>query len=441
MLASPLLLGLVLLIDPWAKTVDFSGGVAVELRGGYAPLQSGGDPSPTARISIVPTATIQYGDRIRNRQLLFEYSPQMFMVMSQQYFAATTVRRPLFFHQVRGRYSGDFNTRWSWVGTAAGTIGESDYSLQASRLGTDGSGGGDGSQGTGDGDVVVDSEGNIQGSIPTAPILVTGGASAGVGFTGRLSPLHSLTIQPGVTIRRLIRTPVEDGGGTSYNQTSANLGISHGYTASAVDSIFTTFGGGYADFGDNGSQAFASTDVRWLRRLRPRLDNQLALGVFFTQQVRARATDSVEPTGLPVLPTVDYLLSGRVLQRSRLRIATTFNMGTQAYFDAVQGSVLPLVGGGFGVNFAMPPDVTAGVTASFYTPPTAPSEAEADNPAAGRTAIGFATPVTYQLSRSLSLEFGTIFTGRGPHLASAGSNPFPQFEFWTYVAFRSFFTT
>ena len=191
-----------------------------------------------------------------------------------------------------------------------------------------------------------------------------------------------------------------------------------------------------------GAQAYAAGSLAWLRRLRPWLDSQLTGGAFYTVQVVQPESGNAIPQGLPVIPTIDYLLAGRLLQRSALRISTNVNLGTRAYFDAVQGSVLPLAGGGVRMDFEHPPDLTVGFSASFYTPPTQPSSAEASNPATGRSSLSIRTPITYRISRSLSMEFGTIFTGRGPHLSLVDSSgPFPQKEFWVYVSFRAFYST
>ena len=93
MLLGPLAMGLVLMVDPWAKNVDFSGGAAFELRGGLAPPQPSQPSEPTLWLSVAPRAMVTYSDRIRGRQLSLEYSPQAFLRVSEGYYAATDVRR------------------------------------------------------------------------------------------------------------------------------------------------------------------------------------------------------------------------------------------------------------------------------------------------------------------------------------------------------------
>jgi hypothetical protein len=228
--------------------------------------------------------------------------------------------------------------------------------------------------------------------------------------------------------------------GLTFEQTSADLLLSHAWVASRVDTLTSGVVGGYADFGTRGAQAYASADVAWQRRLRPRLDSELSGGAFITVQARGSSGQ-----GVPALPLVQYLLAGRLLERARLRIVSDVNVGTRAYFDPVQGSVLPLGGGGFSLDFVVPPDLTAGLEASFYTPPlpaTAADEAEAANIASARTSLGVRTPVRYQLDRHREVEAGTILTARGPHLGVQGpAGRFPQTEFWVYVAFRISYTT
>lgn len=435
MITAPLahgLLGLLFAIDPRARHVDWSGGAAVELRGGGSPVFPGEPIEPALRITIAPTASMLYEDRVRGRQISLEYSPQIYTRISEDYYRLSTVRRPLTFHQLRARYAGDLDRRWSWSGAAGASIGELDYSLQATQLGA--------SPST---DAGAGTEGQ-QGALLDSPVILTGGFSGAVGLTGRLTPLHSITFQPSVTLQRLLSElppdPTTGAAGLTFQQTSADLSVSHGWVASRVDTLTSSLTGGYADFGVNGAQAYASLDAAWRRRLRPRLDSQLTGGAFFTVQLQGRSE-----RGVPALPLVDYQLVGRLLERSRLRIVGDVNVGTQAYFDPVQGSVLPLAGGGVSLDFVMPPDLTAGLEASFYTPPTAPDaadEAEAANAASARTTLTVRTPVTYQIDRHHAVEVGTMLTARGPHLGVEGpAGRFSQLEAWLYVTYRLSYTT
>lgn len=436
MIASPVLMGLVLLIDPSAKSVEWSGGVAVELRGGYAPPVANLQSEPALRITVAPTAVMLYRDRPRNRELWVEYTPSAYYRLSEQTLANSQLRRPLVFNQLRARYLGDFNRRVSWSSVVGGSIGELDYSLQAAQLGTNPTVGADGST-----DNPVD--GGSQGQLGDQLVIRTGDLSGAFGITVRPHPLHSVTVQPSVTVRQLLGSQ-PSGAGFNYDQKSGDLSLTYGYVASAVDRLAATVTGGYADFGPQGSQAYTAASVLWSRRLRPRLDSQLAAGGFFTQQVRLPdSAASSSGDGLPVLPTVDYYLSGSLLQRSALRIQANINAGNRAYFDAVEGGVRPLAGGGVGLDFIHPPDVTVGLAASYYTPSLPPTQNEIDNPSNGRTALSVRVPVTYQLTRNHSLEIGTIFTGRGAHLAliDEAGEAFSQTEFWVYVSFRTFYSS
>jgi hypothetical protein len=303
-----------------------------------------------------------------------------------------------------------------------------------------------------------------QGTLVGKPVIYTGGFSAGVGLTGRLTPLHSLSFGPTVTLQRRLDEPAPNQ--PSLDQTSVELVASHAWTVSRVDTIGTALAGGYADFGPiNGTQAFGSTDVSWRRRLRPRLDSQVLGGVFFTQQLEERDTadgtqgSAASAEAVPLMPIVNVGLSGRLLERSRVRLSSDVNVGSQAYFDPVQGSVLPLTGGGASFDVYLPPDLTVGLAATFYTPPTEPTAAErnsADDPATARTVLTVRTPVTYELDRNGSVELGTIVTARGPSLrtdiptardpmtmqpTAFGPWRFTQAEVWLYVSFRLRYTT
>lgn len=433
MLLSPLVMGLVLMVDPWAKNVDFSGGAAFELRGGVAPIQPSQPSVPALWLSLVPRATMTYQDRVRGREVSLEYSPQAYLRLSEGIFDLTTVRRPLLFNQVTLRYAEDINRRWSWQGTAGASIGEQDYSLQSGGLVQ-----GDGS----------DSQSDIQTTQPVLvdnPIIQTFGFSGGAAATVQLTPVHSLSFGPSVTVQRLL-SEVDSAVPLTFDQTSVDMVLTHSWFASRVDTLGTSVLGGYADFGEaNGTQAYASGTLRWRRRLRPRLDSDLSGGLFFTRQIEARAdTDaavSVESRAVPLLPTGGFALIGRVLERSRLRISTDINVGSQAYFDPVQGSVLPLVGGGAGVTVQLPPDLTVGATGTFYTPPTPLTEADAMlDPLGTRTTLGVRTPVSYTIDDHLAVEVGTIVNARGPHLSTEPWE-FSQTEFWVYVSFSVDYTT
>jgi hypothetical protein len=413
LLPGPLVMGLVLMVDPWAKNVDFSGGAAVELRGGVAPPQPSVASVPTLRLTLAPQGTMTYEDRVRGRQVSLDYAPQVVLSVFEGKKDLTSIPyRPLLFHRATLRYAGDLSRRVSWQGSAAGSIGQQDYSLQSGGL-VQGDGG------------IVDPTAPTQGSLLDDPIITTGGLSAAVGVTTRVTPLHALSVRPSVTVQRLLSDPPAAGAGVpSFDQTSGAVDVSHAWFASRVDTVATRISAGYADFGPiNGSQAFGSGDVVWSRRLRPRLDGQLLGGVFVTEQVRERSMESAaspsRPRSLPVMPIANLGLSGRVLERSRVRLTTAVNAGSQAYFDPVQGAVLPLTGGGASFDVQLPPDLTVGLQTTFYTPPTRPTDFEyrnAADPSTARTTLTVRTPVTYRIDRNLAVEVGTIVNARGPNV-------------------------
>lgn len=450
-------MGLLLMVDPWAKHVDFSGGAAFELRGGLAPPQPSLAAVPTLRLTIAPQGTITYRDRVRGRQVSLDYSPTAVLSVFEGKSQLSAVPyRPLQFHRATLRYAGDLSRRWSWSGSAGGSIGEQDYSLQSGGL----------VQGDGSSDPTAPT----QGTLVDQPIITTGGFSAGVGLTARVTPLHTLSVRPSVTVQRLLSDPPASGSGVvTFDQTSAALELSHAWFASRIDTVSSRISGGYADFGSNGSQAFGSGDLAWSRRLRPRLDGQLLGGVFVTQQLSTN-TNAAPPSAakrLPLMPIVNVGLSGRLLERSRVRLSTSINAGSQAYFDPVQGSVLPLAGGGASFNVSLPPDLGLGLSATFYTPPTSPTDFEyrnADDPSTARTTLTVRTPISYTIDRNSSLEVGTIINARGPNLRTGIPQVpstdtretldtidlddiefapwrFTQTEFWLYVSFRMSYTT
>lgn len=422
-------MGVVLMVDPWAKNVDFSGGAAFELRGGLAPPQPSEPVEPALWINVAPSAQVTYQDRVRGRQVSLTYSPQLYLRLSERIAELSQLPpgRPLQFHRATLRYAGELSQRWSWQGSAGGSIGEQDYSLQSGGLVQ-----GDGS------DPGTDIQ-TVQSGLVNDPIIRTAGFSGGVAATVQLTPLHSLSFGPAVTVQRLIGE-IETAEGQpppSFDQTSVEMSASHTWQGSRVDALATTVTGGYADFGPtNGTQAYLSGALAWRRRLRPRLDSELSAGVFYTQQLsqpdESSATQGQGSLAVPVMPIGNAAIIGRVLERARLRITTDINAGSQAYFDPVQGSVLPLAGGGVGVTFAFPPDLTAGVVATFYTPPTRPSEQErrlAGDPAAARTILSVRTPVTYIIDENAAIEVGTIVTARGPNLRSGIPDPDQEYSF------------
>lgn len=453
-------MGLVLMVDPRARNVEFSGGAAFELRGGLAPPAPSLPSVATLRLTIEPQGSMVYEDRVRGRQVSFVYAPQLVLSVFEGKRDVTPFPyRPLQFHRATLRYAGDLTRRWSWQGSAAGSVGEQDYSLQSGGLVQ--------------GDGTLDPTAPAQGALLDDPIITTGGFSASLGLTARLTPTHSLSIRPSVTVQRLLSDPPDAAGGIlSFDQTSGALELGHAWFASRVDTVGTRVSAGYADFGPvNGSQAFGSGDVTWSRRLRPRLDGQLLGGVFVTEQVRARELGAAQspsrPRTLPVMPIVNVGLSGRLLERSRVRLTTTVNVGSQAYFDPVQGAVLPLTGGGASFDVFMPPDLRVGLATTFYTPPTRPTDFElrnAGDPATARTALTVRTPVTYTIDRTMAVEVGTIVNARGPNvrtgiprvdripppetidaidLQDIEFEPwrFTQTEFWVYVSFSMLYGT
>jgi len=470
-LQSSLLAAQLLLIDPRAQNVDFSGGAAVEVRGGIAPPLPGEPSEPTLRLSLSPRAVMTYGSRARSRLFVLEYTPRVFVRLADSPLVSP---RPLLFNQLQARYAADLGPRLSWSGSLGASIGQQDYASQSSGLIQ-----GDGSQVDGGVDGAGSDVQTPQPALLDSPVIVTGGVAGGLGLVARLAPLHTLTVGPTVSVQRLLSSSGMIQGAT-FDQTSVDMTATYAWRPSRVDTVSAVASGGYVDFGTNGAQGFALGSLSWRRRLRPRLDGELVGGAFYTQQVvTPSSTATPIASAVPLMPVGNAILVGRVFERAHVRVVTDVNVGSQAYFDPVRGSVLPLSGGGVGTTVELPPDWTLGVTASFYTPPTRPSELEqrlAGDPASARTALSVRTPVTYAIDRTMSLEFGTITTARGPSVATQIPDPtqvysnvidamdmdtgqmhsietvpfdeiqfqpwrFTQTEFWVYVAFQFDYST
>ncbi|MBL4683512.1 MAG: hypothetical protein JKY37_02895, partial [Nannocystaceae bacterium] len=99
--------------------------------------------------------------------------------------------------------------------------------------------------------------------------------------------------------------------------------------------------------------------------------------------------------------------------------------------------------------FFFPPSWTAALEVNFFTVATASprdfsrsdvSGAPQDPAAQQETALSWRTPVSYNIRNRYGVEFGTIWSVRGPHLRAGGFR-FRQLESWLYVAFSFDYAT
>jgi hypothetical protein len=417
-----LLLSLVLLADPRAKTVDvFSGGV-VQVQGGRAPLSPGEAPVPSIASTITPMVRLAVRDRVRSGAFSLGYAPRVLVRWPN----IAGIRRPLLLHQFDTAYGARMTSRWDFAGRASASVGELDYT--AARL----------------------VFGDGQGALPQTELVQYLQTRAGMTFSGRLTRRH----QFGVSVDGGYGTPLGTQTSTSDDpamlvpslprSTSTSLAVLLGYRLTARDTLTTSLGGTFVDFDTRGSQTTQSLQTRWDRQLTRRLGSRVGGGVYSVQVLR-RPTTGLTPTDTaPVLPTANAGLDGRLVERARFRLSADVSASSQAYLDQITGEVLPQAGGTFGLTAYFPPRWTAAATASFYTLATLQPRDFGGTPidpnTSNETVVNARTPVSYRVDERLAFEFGTIVSARAPHVRTPGF-AFRQLETWLYFAVRFQVTT
>ncbi len=416
-----LLLTLVLFEDPGAKAVDVLGGGVVQVQAGRAPLRPDADPVGSVATTLTPNVELLYRDRARGGTFSLGYAPRVLYRWPN----IAGLRRPLLLHQATMTYGARVSRLWDFAGRASASVGEVDYTAAQTVFG------------------------DSQGTLPSLEVIQYLQTRAGVVFEGRLSRRQTL----GIIVDGGYAAPLGDDGvpddmatlvPTLPRSYLGTLGISHAYDLTPVDVLTSSIGGTFIDFDARGAQTTESASVRWNRRITSRLESRVGLGAYAVQVVREPTTGLQPSDSVPVLPTADAGLNGRLYQRARVRLTGDAGASLQAYFDQVTGEVLPRAGGALGLTAFFPPSWTAGASVNFYTLATAqPRDFEGlsvDPSLTGDTVVSARTPVSYRIDERFAVEFGTIVSARAPHVRTADF-AFRQLETWVYFAFRVQFST
>ncbi|MEM6989807.1 MAG: hypothetical protein AAF721_04905 [Myxococcota bacterium] len=417
-----LLLSLVLLADPRATAVDFSGGAAVEVRGGRAPLSAGLDPVPSLMTIVAPIGRIHISSRGHDGRAVVSYSPRVLYRVPN----LAGLNRPLLLHQTAIGYGRAISPRLRGGISATADVGEVDYTTAQNLFG------------------------NQQGELPSAELTSYATTNLTLNLGAALSPTQVLDIVPSFDFRTPYGDSVDNSGDPNALQTllprqiGAQLALAHTYRVTPVDSLLAGVSAQYVDFEDRGAFAVVTATYGWGRRITPRLGTVLRGGFFASQETRA--PEGVERTfqGSAIQPVLGAEIDGRLYNRSNLRITGTFGATSAGFLDSVSGDVIPRAGVTSSLAFFFPPRWTVGVNANFYTNATREPRASATPAMPGapidpstqqETVLSWRTPVSVALAENIGFEFGTIWSARGPHLR-AGSFRFRQLESWGYVAIQ-----
>jgi hypothetical protein len=416
-----LLLALMLLADPRARVVDVEGGAIAQVQAGRAPRTPGEEPVPSVATILTPNGRLLVRNRWNTSAFTLEYMPRLLFRWPN----LTGLRRPLLLNQVLVGWAVAMSQRWDMSVNGRADVGEIDYTASQIVFG------------------------DMQGALPEAEVIQFVQANGGVTFQGQLSQRHTLGIAPTVSYSAPLREQPDASDPnvaiTSILPTTLNtsLGLSHGYVATPRDTITTTVSGGYVDFSERGAQATGTAELAWRRRITRRLDGTLAGGAFVAQPVREPNAGLDFDQRSPILPTGRALLLGRVYNRARLRVTVDAQVASLAYYDTISGQIVPTAGTNVGVTAFLPPRWTMGVRGSFYTVTTREPRVFGDDMDAvniADTIVTAQTPVSYLIDDNLMIEFGTLFSARGPHVRAPGFR-MQQLAAWAYVAFRFQFST
>lgn len=422
-----LLLSLVLLADPRASTFDVSGGAVMEMRGGRAPVNPASAPTPSVLAVVAPIGRLHWGARSHATTAVLQYSPRILYRFPN----LAQLNRPLLLHQTAAAYSRRLTPTWAMTAQAAADIGELDYTSAQTLFG------------------------DQQTALPEADVTSYLSVNGGLVFTGALTPVHSLTIAPNADFRtpygastQSSSDPTVDGFQTVLpQQFGTGLTLAHNYLFRPRDTLSLQVSGQYVDFDARGASYIVAGSYGWARRITSRLDSLIRAGLFASQETRPPEGVDRTNAGSPVQPVVVAQLNGRLYNRSGLRISGNFGLSNTALRDSITGEVVPRIGLSSQLTFFFPPRWTAGLSANFYTTATIeprfaadpggmtdPDEVFLDPSAQQETALSWRTPVSYSFRNNYAVEFGTIWSVRGPHLSTSPFR-FRQLESWLYVAF------
>jgi hypothetical protein len=394
----------ILAIDPQAARTDVSGGVAGEVRGGWAPVQLNEESEPAFVLVVSPNIDLRHANR-RQGVVSLGYSPRMFLRLPNR----LSITRPLFFHQTDLAYDRPISRAWQFRTQASADVGELDYTAASFAFDPG------------------------QTAVPNVSVLSFLIVDGGFGFTGQVSPTTSLAIAASAGTRRPIGSDADEGVRPFPDRVYANLSIGPRFQLTARDGISLAAVASVNDF-DPGA-VFGSGDIRfaWIHSLRRNLDLALDAGVFVTRVI-ARQDDNTDNEGA-TFPVGGISLNGRLRSRSSYTLDGGVATGFSGLFDAISGRLLYRARFNARMQATFPPRWSAGIDASFLTSPTPEPIRVAGGFPVPETLAQVQTPVRYLIDDTKNIEFGTIFGVRAPHLA-AESFDSVRYEAWVYLAFR-----
>jgi len=395
----------VLAIDPTAARTDVSGGIAGEVRGGWAPVTLNEASTGAFVLVLTPNVDLRHANR-RQGAFSIGYSPRMFLRQPNR----LSLNRPLFFHQIELEYDRPISRNWEFRTQVAGRIGELDYTAASLAF--------DPGQTAVPGDVSVLSFAIVDG---------------GFGFTGQVAPRTTLGIGTSAGTRRPLGDEANVGVRPFPDRVYANFSIGPRFQVTERDGVSVNAVASMNDF-DPGA-VFGAVDLRvaWIHTLRRNLDLALDAGVF-TTRVIARQDDVTDNNGA-TFPVGGIGLNGRLRARARYALDGGASVGFSGLFDAISGRLLYRARASTRLQASFPPRWSAAIDASFLTSPTPEPLRVAGGAPVPETLAQVQTPIRYLIDDTKNIEFGAIFGIRAPHLA-AQSFDSVRYEAWAYLAFR-----
>ncbi|MEM6295291.1 MAG: hypothetical protein AAGA54_28725 [Myxococcota bacterium] len=407
-----------LAVEPAASRVDVSGGAAVELRGGRAPVTPLADPEWSMLSIITPEVAMETATR-RGTTLRINYAPRV----QQRLPNVLDIRRPLLLHQNELALLRTLTPRWNLGLNLASRVGETDYNSSPAVLDDD----------TGAGNAAA----------PDVDVLQIVVASGVLSATGRLTRRHTLELRAAGSYRGTIgdtgtitTTTVDENGDETTeerealpDQTNVTVTADLVTRVTPADRVGVALEPGYFQFGERGGgDDFTSVTARttWDRAIHASLNTSLTLGVF---GALADGGDTrIIPTGLAEV-------TGVMRQRANHRVSGTVGAGVTPYFDRVTSTLNPRATATANLSLALPPRWTVRGLVALVTNATAEPIPTTNDVPFTETAVRLVVPATYEINDEQQFEFGLIMAARAPHLAS-NALEFNQLESWLYVAYR-----
>ncbi len=416
-----------------SAVVEAAVGADGEVAAGRAPVELDGPEENSVTFTLVPGAGVRL--RSKTESLALSYTPRIFYRVPN----ALQVSRPLILHQASLSHAAALDRSAAWASSAQLSAGEVDYT--ASGLFDPGSSA-------------------VRTSIAEL-VRVEGETGLKVELSRRLrwtlDASGDYTTPIGASNTPAVLTPVPDpasempvpeltlsaGGGLPESaQLSTQSSLS--YAVSRTDRLATSAEVTYQWFPDTGRFLLLSPDISWESQASRRTSFTISAGVAYVITLETPTSyDSSDAIGGTGGVRIDS-----VLYKSRnTSVSSALNASLDWFFDPIAGTSQPRAGVDLGTEISIGRDWLIGPNASFYAVLRGARARVGGNDELGpdgmplpvrevvsadSTVLRAEVPISYAVSREVSLSFGGRASFRGRPLSQDGFRLDERLELWAF---------